>query len=119
MINGICSERSWPYSPEREPQTPPLEAYNEARRHVLHTPAKIDDINFLKYSLLENKPFVVGINVFPGFMDDHTRVTGMVPMPRNGVEAIGGHAVLCVGYDDVNGVWICRNSWGSSWGVKG
>lgn len=28
----------------------------------------------------------------------------------------GGHAVLVVGYDDVEGSWICRNSWGTRWG---
>jgi len=31
-------------------------------------------------------------------------------------EARGGHAVLVVGYDDVEGVWICRNSWGTGFG---
>jgi C1A family cysteine protease len=118
MTNGICSDLSWPYFPEREPITPPLEAYNEAQQHVMHTPAKIDDINFLKYSLLENKPFVVGINVYPTF-EDNAKGNGVVPMPFPGMEPIGGHAVLCVGYDDVDGVWICRNSWGLSWGIQG
>ncbi|WP_345800814.1 C1 family peptidase [Microbacterium sp. AZCO] len=28
----------------------------------------------------------------------------------------GGHAVLVIGYDDVEGSWICRNSWGTTWG---
>ncbi len=29
---------------------------------------------------------------------------------------IGGHAVLCVGYQDSLGCWICKNSWGAAWG---
>ena len=29
----------------------------------------------------------------------------------------GGHAMLVVGYDDDEGCWICRNSWGPDWRV--
>ena len=29
------------------------------------------------------------------------------------------HAVILVGWDDGNGVWIMRNSWGTSWGESG
>ena len=31
----------------------------------------------------------------------------------------GGHFMLVVGYDDVSQSWICRNSWGSSFGHGG
>ena len=121
LKNGVCSEQTWPYDPEREPILPPRYAYDEARQHVIHTPAKIDtdNIDFLKYSLLENKPFVVGIAVFPGMEDENARFSGRVPMPLPGQTPIGGHAVLCVGYNDLEQVWIFRNSWGPTWGVEG
>lgn len=32
---------------------------------------------------------------------------------------IGNHAVTVVGYNDAEGYWICKNSWGSEWGEKG
>ncbi|MFB3766027.1 MAG: C1 family peptidase [Methanotrichaceae archaeon] len=32
---------------------------------------------------------------------------------------IGDHAVCIVGYDDANGFWICKNSWGPGWGDSG
>jgi C1A family cysteine protease len=31
----------------------------------------------------------------------------------------GGHAILIVGYDDVNQCFICKNSWGTGWGEAG
>jgi len=35
----------------------------------------------------------------------------------DGVSAyVGGHEVLCVGYQDSLGCWICKNSWGTTWG---
>jgi len=33
--------------------------------------------------------------------------------------SVGGHAVTIVGYDDEQGVWIARNSWGQGWGESG
>jgi C1A family cysteine protease len=31
----------------------------------------------------------------------------------------GGHCVSIVGYDDGQGCWICKNSWGTGWGESG
>jgi C1A family cysteine protease len=31
----------------------------------------------------------------------------------------GGHCVALVGYDDAQGCWIAKNSWGASWGDRG
>ena len=31
----------------------------------------------------------------------------------------GGHAVVIVGYNGVEGYWICKNSWGTDWGENG
>jgi C1A family cysteine protease len=33
--------------------------------------------------------------------------------------AAGGHCVEIVGYDDAQGCWICKNSWGANWGEGG
>lgn len=31
----------------------------------------------------------------------------------------GGHCVSCIGYNDADGYWICKNSWGVGWGDSG
>jgi C1A family cysteine protease len=33
--------------------------------------------------------------------------------------AVGGHALLAVGYDDKSECFIVRNSWGDRWSKKG
>lgn len=32
---------------------------------------------------------------------------------------LGGHAVVLAGWDDAFQCWVCKNSWGASWGEKG
>ena len=32
---------------------------------------------------------------------------------------LGGHCVTIVGYNDDQGYWICKNSWGTDWGEQG
>jgi len=89
--------------------------------HVIHTPAQIanDNIDNLKDSLSQDKPFVVGIALYSEFMGGQTETTGVVPMPGPNSVLQGYHAVTCVGYDDQSAHWIFRNSWGPSWGDKG
>jgi len=40
-------------------------------------------------------------------------------MPAKGEKVVGGHAVLCVGYDDAAQRFTVRNSWGAKWGMNG
>jgi C1A family cysteine protease len=40
-------------------------------------------------------------------------------MPSPSEKVIAGHAVMAVGYDDLQSWFIMRNSWGSNWGMNG
>jgi C1A family cysteine protease len=74
----------------------------------------------MKGCLASGFPFVVGILVYDSFEGLTVAKTGYVPMPNTKTEQIlGGHAVICVGYNDSKSVWIMKNSWGSSWGDNG
>lgn len=74
-------------------------------------------------------PAMFGFFGFPSF--DNSDVPGGVPFPAPGEQAIWGHAVAAVGYDDsikitntksnqqTTGALLIRNSWGKSWGDQG
>jgi C1A family cysteine protease len=67
----------------------------------------------VKAALL-NGPVVTTLTVYTDFLyytaGVYKHVTG---------KAEGGHAVSIVGYDDNQGAWIIRNSWGADWGQNG
>jgi len=63
-------------------------------------------------------PFVFGIELFESF--NSVSETGIVPMPDPTKEKfLGGHAMLCVGYNLKTKMYIVRNSWSTGWGDNG
>lgn len=73
----------------------------------------------LKQCLAQGYPVVFGFTVYDSFETQFVAATGDAPMPEKFDTALGGHAVLLVGYDDATGRWLIRNSWGKGWGKAG
>ena len=69
--------------------------------------------------VFEAMMFVFGFAVYESFETQAVAKTGKAPMPKAKEKQLGGHAVLAVGYDDASKRFIVRNSWGTSWGLKG
>ena len=118
---GVCREKEWEYNIDKFAIEPPKSCYTNALQNtalqVKHIPTKI---NAMKNSLHNGYPFVVGFMVYDSFESETVSNTGYVPMPRLTKETLlGGHAAVCVGYDDNKKVWIMRNSWGKEWGDNG
>jgi C1A family cysteine protease len=40
-------------------------------------------------------------------------------MPSKNDTILGGHCLLCVGYNDKTEQFIFKNSWGTGWGASG
>lgn len=118
---GICEEEVWPYELENLMIKPSNKAYVEALCNKALIVKNIPNtFSAMINALNNNYPFVVGIEVYDSFEDENVQKTGIVPYPNTKREILlGGHAIVCVGYDSNKKLWIMRNSWGTEWGDKG
>ncbi len=116
---GVCHEAHWPYNIKHFTTKPYKECYKLALQKQIREYLRIRNIVEMKQSLADGYPFVFGITIYESFESSFVSKTGTVPMPRRREAALGGHAMLCVGYDDSNQRFIVRNSWGKGWANKG
>lgn len=117
---GICPETDWPYDILKYSFLPPSISYTNAlKRKVLTAYGIPMNITSMKQAIFKGLPFVIGIVVFSSFESEEVSKTGVVPMPGINEQTLGGHAVLCIGYDDTTRRFLCKNSWGPNWGDKG
>lgn len=119
---GAAPEELWPYDdgPVRFARRPPRRYYDRANNHqaVVYRRVAQTDAE-MRAALAAGLPIVAGFTVYSSFETDAVARTGAVPMPQLSDAALGGHAVLVVGYDDAAGRWTVRNSWGEGWGSSG
>ena len=117
---GVCPEPDWPYDIAKFAQKPPAKAYKDATAdRAVSYQSLIQDPNQMKGCLASGYPFVFGFTVYQSFETPAVAQSGHAPMPASGERAIGGHAVMAVGYDDSNQWFVVRNSWSAAWGLKG
>jgi C1A family cysteine protease len=64
-------------------------------------------------------PVAIGFTIYESFESDALAQTGIMTVPGAGEKVLGGHEVLCLGYDQTKQLALIQNSWGDSWGQKG
>ncbi len=130
---GACHETEWTYDDtSADPNTgvwpagakpaekPPRKCYTDARKFKALAYARVNrDLAQMKGCLASGYPFVFGFTVYDSFESAAVAKSGQLDMPASGEQVVGGHAVLCVGYDDSAQRFTVRNSWGPKWGLKG
>jgi C1A family cysteine protease len=117
---GAPPESLWPYVIGKFARKPPAPAYKEAMKHQVLTYQRVArDLAQMRGCLASGYPFVFGFTVYDSFESATVAKSGVLNMPGVGEQAVGGHAVLAVGYDDGAQRITVRNSWGPTWGQKG
>lgn len=117
---GVCDESLWPYDITQFAVKPSAACYAAAQGHRAIMYARVSQaLSQFRGCLASGYPIVFGFTVYESFEGDAVTKTGVVPMPGTGESVLGGHCVMAVGYDDATQRFTIRNSWGTSWGMKG
>lgn len=118
--DGVCLEKEWPYDVAKFTQRPSEECYDSAKCSQVLQYFRVPQVErHLKGCLAEGFPFVFGFTVYESFESPEVARTGRADMPGPLERALGGHAVMAVGYDDNERRFLVRNSWGDTWGQHG
>src|SRR6476646_5136696 len=117
---GVCDEKDWAYVISKFASKPPASCYTSALDHQALSYQRVtQSLTQMKGCLASGFPFVFGFTVYESFESAAVAKSGDVPLPSQGEQVLGGHAVLAVGYDDSKQRFIVMNSWGTGWGKKG
>jgi C1A family cysteine protease len=138
VLFGVPPEEYWPYEISDFDKEPPAFCYAFAQNYQalnyyrLDTPglSRDDLLARIKTNLAAQLPSMFGFTVYNSI--SQAANNGEIPFPTAGEKAIGGHAVMAVGYDDkvktknanpggieYRGALLVRNSWGLDWGRNG
>lgn len=115
---GICTEELWPYDITKFDDKPTEECYIDAKQRLIKNYQKLDRVYDMIDALNHNKPVVVGMEIFNGFMT-LSKYDSTVYMPVYQTASVGGHAVCLVGYNLSANLFLAKNSFGIEWGDNG
>lgn len=116
---GTCPESLWTYTNKNLFKKPTTAAYKAALNSKITSYSRITTLDDMKNCLAAHYPFVFGFTVYDYFESDEMAKKGILKMPKASESVLGGHAVLCVGYNDKTKRMLVRNSWGKDWGLGG
>ena len=118
--DGACNETLWPYEVARFRECPVPRAYENGLKNrtirymrITHTEEQMEQC------LSNGHPFAFGLRIYQYWYDPSVRSTGVIRAPLPTDRFLGGHAMVCVGYNRARRVFIVVNSWGPSWGDRG
>ena len=110
--SGIADEDCFPYTAGDRACSPCANSQSRLTKitgwHYLTSAAD------MKTWLSTRGPLITRLSVYDDFMH-----YGGGVYSATSTNLLGGHCVCAVGYDDTNGCWICKNSWGTGWGESG
>ncbi|MEA2574183.1 MAG: hypothetical protein QOH93_1481 [Chloroflexia bacterium] len=125
---GECREVIWPYDPNppcNNHGVRPTQARPDGLNYKLNTIAvAARDVASYKAHMSKKRPVGISIPVYNSwYQSAETRRSGRITMRVGNETAVGGHALLLVGYQDSpnspgGGYFLVRNHWGTTWGSQ-
>jgi len=117
---GYPSESEEPYRIKDFREKPSIKSYRIAAREKIKRYERVErNLTHFRRLLAKGFPISFGFTVYESIYSPKAIKTGLVPLPKKKEKTDGGHAVLCVGYNDELEAVIFRNSWGKGWGREG
>ncbi len=111
--HGVCDPGCFPWTPADIAHTP---CFDRVGRTI-----GFDRLEWVG-TMEDQKRWLHTVGPLATFFQVHNdffAYGGGVYQPSSGSTAESSHAVLIVGYDDADGCWIAKNSWGPGWGDNG
>ncbi len=111
--NGVVDEACYPYTPGDQNCSNRCSNWSSRLTKITNWHA-ITSVAAMKEWISTQGPLSCAFTVYNDFFSYRS---GIYRHVSGGVA--GGHCVCCVGYNDAEKYWICKNSWGSNWGDQG
>jgi hypothetical protein len=115
---GAVEESVWPYKPGEFRATPPAAVATAARWRIAQA-GLLKGLDEIRAALETEGPVVAVIDVYPEALSPQLSKNGVLPLPAKGAQAVGGHAVVLVAYDEKGKQFKFANDWGTGWGDRG
>ncbi|MDQ6884384.1 MAG: hypothetical protein M3077_09160 [Candidatus Dormibacteraeota bacterium] len=114
--HGVSPERCFPYPNESTSNDVLCRPCGDRDSEAISigSSVAIYDVGQRKQYLQTIGPMSACFDVYADFFAYKSGVYSYVTGDK-----VGGHCVEIVGFDDGQGCWICKNSWGAGWGDSG
>lgn len=111
---GAVYEGAFPYIASDASCNPPHEHHERIADWAYVGNSSVPSVDAIKQAILQYGPVAAAVCVDSAFQ----QYRGGVFQGSATCQGVN-HAIVLVGWDDADGAWILRNSWGPNWGENG